>query len=39
MNTFSALGQEAIAAEVEYRRRMIAVSTPRRLRRSRRAAR
>jgi hypothetical protein len=39
MNTFSALGQDAIAAELEYRRRVISVSTPRRLRRSRRAAR
>jgi hypothetical protein len=39
MNSFTALGTEAVTAELEYRRRMLAVGTPRRVRRSRRAAR
>jgi hypothetical protein len=39
MNQFSALGTQAVAAEVEYRRIVLAVSTPRRPRRARRAVR
>jgi hypothetical protein len=39
MNQFTALGTEAVAAEIAYRRTVLAVSTPRRSRRARRAVR
>jgi hypothetical protein len=39
MNQFTALGTAAVTAEVEYRRLVLSVSTPRRLRRTRRAVR
>jgi hypothetical protein len=39
MNVLTALNPEAIAAELDYRRGMLAVSRPRRSRRRRRAAR
>jgi hypothetical protein len=39
MNQFFGLSFEAVTAEIEYRRGMLAVSAPRRLRRARRAVR
>jgi hypothetical protein len=39
MNQFTAFGIDAVAAEVAYRRSLLAVSTPRRPRRPRRAVR
>ncbi len=39
MNQFTALGTEAITAEVEYRRAVLSVGTVRRVRRARKATR
>ena len=39
MNQFTAFGTQAVTAELEYRRTLLAVSAPRRPRRVRRAVR
>jgi hypothetical protein len=39
MNQFTAFGTDAVTAEVEYRRAVLTVSSPRRVRRARKATR